>query len=62
MPDELEEGAQNGTEEEAELEIEGVQDVLEEGPEEEVDYQVEGALGEQTVALLLKEIEVYIVV
>lgn len=53
LPDDLDEGAQNGTEEEAEVGVEGVQDALEEGPEVEVDYQVEGALGEQTVALLV---------
>lgn len=61
VPGDLGEGAQNGTEEEAEVEIEEVQDVLEEGPEDEVDYQVEGALGEQTVALLVEEFEDLIV-
>lgn len=61
VPGDLGEGAQNGTEEEAEVEIEEVQDVLEEVPEDEVDYQVEGALGEQTVALLVEEFENLIV-
>lgn len=58
MSDELGEGAQNGTEEEAEMEVEGVQDVLEEGPEEDVYYQVEGAFGEQRAGLLMEEIGV----
>lgn len=59
VPDDLGEGAQNGTEEEAEVEIEGVQDVLEEEPEDEV--EVEEALGEQTAALLVEEFEDLIV-